>query len=281
MGHAPSGGCGGGTRRGATNRRSLHRHACGIAMMRLFDEFAHRYDLHTPPVHYQHDHDFVLETLRSWSMPCHVLDVGCGTGAFLEKALRNGMQVRGVDASPGMVREAEKRLGRDVVRVQRMQELTEQSTYHAIVSLSWTINYCESYTELVDVLHRFHQALRPGGGVVLQIAHAKHAPVEVMEDREPGPGGQPEDVLFLYGFRRLPNQLDELEAQYVYACKSLGEMMHEQHRLHVADARAVASCAQKAGFKDVQLFDSFRRDAFSGALSPFLVARKSGGGGEA
>ncbi|MCY1031273.1 class I SAM-dependent methyltransferase [Corallococcus sp. BB11-1] len=247
-------------------------------MMRLFDEFAHRYDLHTPPGHYQHDHDFVLEMLRSWAMPCYVLDVGCGTGAFLEKALRSGMRVQGVDASPGMVREAERRLGRDVVTVQRMQELEAQSTYHAIVSLSWTINYCESYPELVAVLRRFHRALRPGGGVVLQIAHASHAPVEVMEDREPGPGGKPEDILFLYRFHRLPSGSDELEAQYVYACKSLGEMMHERHLLRVADARAVVSCAQNAGFEDVQLFNSFRRDAFSDALSPFLVARKPGGG---
>jgi SAM-dependent methyltransferase len=246
-------------------------------MTRLFDEFAHRYDLHTPPEHYRHDHDFVLATVRAWAAPCYVLDVGCGTGVFLEKARREGMRVRGVDASPGMVREAETRLGRDVVAVQRMQALADGPTYDAIVSLSWTLNYCESQSELLDVLRRFYRALKPGGGVVLQVAHAAHAPVGVMEDRETGPGGTPEDILFLYRFRRLPGQADELEAQYVYACKSLGELLHERHLLRVADARVVATCAREAGFEAVQLFDSFRRDAFSGSLSPFLLARRPGG----
>jgi SAM-dependent methyltransferase len=247
-------------------------------MMRLFDEFACRYDLHTPPEHYRHDHDFVLETVRSWATPCHVLDVGCGTGVFLDKARREGMQVRGIDASAAMVHEAEKRLGRDVVAVQRMQELDEGPTYHAIVSLSWTLNYCESRSELLDVMRRFHRALRPGGGVVLQVAHAAHAPVGVMEDREAGPGGTPEDILFLYRFRRFAGEVDQLEAQYVYACKSLGEMLHERHLLRVADATIVATCAREAGFEEVQLFDSFRRDAFSGSLSPFLLGRKPSGG---
>lgn len=247
-------------------------------MTRLFDEFAHRYDLHTPPEHYRHDHDFVLETVRSWATPCHVLDVGCGTGVFLDKARREGMRVRGVDASPGMVREAETRLGRDVVAVQRMQELEEGQTYHAIVSLSWTLNYCESRSDLLDVLRRFYRALQPGGGVVLQVAHAAHAPVGVMEDRETGPGGTPEDVLFLYRFHRLAGESDELEAQYVYVCKSLGELLHERHLLRVADATVVATCAREVGFEEVKLFDSFRRDAFSGSLSPFLLGRKPGGG---
>jgi ubiquinone/menaquinone biosynthesis C-methylase UbiE len=247
-------------------------------MTRLFDEFAHRYDLHTPPEHYRHDHDFVLETLRSWATPCHVLDVGCGTGVFLDKARRQEMRIRGIDASPAMVREAETRLGRGLVAVQRMQELAEGPAYHAIVSLSWTLNYCESHSELLHVLRRFHRALLPRGGVVLQVAHAANAPVGVMEDRERGPGGTPDDVLFLYRFRRIAGEPDDLEAQYVYVCKSAGELLHERHLLRVADATAVATCAREAGFEEVKLFDSFRRDAFSGSLSPFLLARKPAGG---
>ena len=38
-------------------------------MHRLFDDFAHRYDLHTPPGHYQHDHAFVLEQAAALGEP--------------------------------------------------------------------------------------------------------------------------------------------------------------------------------------------------------------------
>jgi ubiquinone/menaquinone biosynthesis C-methylase UbiE len=243
-------------------------------MYRLFDEFSHRYDLHTSPDHYQHDHDFVLEVVRRWGSPCHILDVGCGTGVFLEKALRAGLVAKGIDASPGMVRVAERRLGQGVVSIRRMQELEEDRSYHAIISLSWTLNYCEDQNELLDVLQRFHRALNPGGGVILQVAHAAHAPVGIWEDREPGPSGEPDDVLFLYRFHRMDATQNVLAADYIYACKSRGELLHEQHLLHVADARAVAACMQKVGFAELELYDSFRRDPFHGSVSPFVVGRK-------
>jgi ubiquinone/menaquinone biosynthesis C-methylase UbiE len=250
-------------------------------MYRLFEEFAHRYDLHTSPNHYRHDHDFVLEAVRQWGSPCHVLDVGCGTGVFLEKARQTGLMARGIDASHGMVREAERRLGAGVVDVKRMQDLVEERAYHAIVSLSWTLNYCEDRDELLDVLRRFYRALKPGGGVILQVAHAAHAPTDILEDREPGPAGEPDDVLFLYRFRRMESEPSMMAADYVYACKSRGELLHEQHLLRIADARVMATCMREVGFMGVELYDSFRRDTFHSSVSPFLVGHKVAGSGAA
>jgi hypothetical protein len=41
--------------------------------------------------------------------------------------------------------------------------------------------------------------------------------------------------------------------------------------LRVANARAVAERVRQAGSTDVELFDSFRQDAFVGSPSPFIV----------
>ena len=73
-------------------------------MYLLFDALAHRYDLHTPPDHYRHDHAFVLEQAATLGSPCRLLDVGCGTGVLVEKARRAGVLAMGIDASPGMIR---------------------------------------------------------------------------------------------------------------------------------------------------------------------------------
>ena len=241
---------------------------------RLFGEAADRYDWHTPPHHYQHDHAFVLSHLPR--LPGKVLDVGCGTGVFLEKAGAADFDAVGIDASPQMVSIASNRVGKKRVRLQRMQDLSEDATYNAIVSLSWTFNYVRSFREAKQVLQRFFIGLRPGGRLILQIAHAANASGLLFEDREPGQQGQVDDILFLYRFRQAPNNPGELWAQYVYGCKSRNELVSEEHVLHAADANRVAEKAAAIGYRDVTLFDSWRGDPFRGSIMPFLVADRPG-----
>src|SRR5437764_4988436 len=120
-------------------------------MYRLFHEFAPRYDLPTPPGHYKHDHAFVIsEALRVAPSNCRLLDVGCGTGVFLEAALAAGIDAHGLDAAPEMIEVAVARVGGDRARVQRMQEIDEVGAYDVVCSLSWTIHYAESLAELED-----------------------------------------------------------------------------------------------------------------------------------
>lgn len=238
----------------------------------LFGRMADRYDWHTPPQHYQHDHSFVLSRLPP--PPCRVLDVGCGTGVFLEKAVAAGFDAVGFDASPEMVSVASRRVGPGRVRVERMQEIREVASYDAVVSLSWSFNYVSSFEEAREVLGRFYSALRPSGRLILQIAHAPNATGALNEDRELGPEGQADDVVFLYRFYSVPRRRGELQAQYVYGCKSCAELVFEEHRLEAADAHEVASEAFAVGFQDVELFDSWHGEPLNHSISAFLLARR-------
>jgi SAM-dependent methyltransferase len=238
----------------------------------LFGRAADRYDWHTPPHHYQDDHAFVLSRLPP--APCRILDVGCGTGVFLEKAIAAGFDAIGLDASAEMVALTARRVGPDRARVCRMQQLSESSSYDAIVSLSWSFNYVDSFAEANNVLGHFFNAMRPGGQLILQLAHAANATGALNEDREPGPDGIADDVLFLYRFRPIRDHSGELIAQYVYGCKSRAELIFEEHRLAAADARVVAYEASAIGFQNVELLDSWRGDTLERSVSAFLLARR-------
>lgn len=234
-------------------------------MYRLFHEFAHRYDLHTPPGHYKHDHAFVIsEALRVAQSNCRLLDVGCGTGVFLEAALAAGIDAHGLDAAPEMIEVAAGRVGRDRVRVQRMQEIDEVGAYDVVCSLSWTIHYAESLAELEDVIARCRRALRPGGLLILQVANDQAMTGAVNVDVEAGPDGEPRDTYFIHRFRPLYDGEHRVIADYVYASRSNKDLLTEQHRLLFANPTVLEHAIRIAGFRCGGVINSF-------AISPFIV----------
>lgn len=237
-------------------------------MYRLYQEFAHRYDLHTPPDHYKHDHRFVLgHALRVAPTNCRLLDVGCGTGVFLEKAVAVGIDAYGIDSAPEMIAVARERLDGDRVRVQRMQEISDRNAYHAVCALSWTIHYCETEAELGDVLRRLHDALVPGGLLVLQVADDEQMTGEVNVDREPGSSGEPDGTLFIHQFRPLRDAEHRVRADYVYVSQEHDELLSEQHELRFANPSSIADAMRRTGFDAVQV-------VCLTPVTPFVLGRK-------
>jgi len=234
---------------------------------RLFREFAHRYDLHTPPGHYQHDHAFVIgEALRVAPANCRLLDVGCGTGVLLEAAIAAGIDGRGIDTSPEMVEVARRRLGNDRVRIQGMQEIAEVNVYDVITVISCTIHYCESAAELDEVISRCRNALRPNGLLVVQVMNEELMTGAVNVDREPGPAGEPEDTFFIHRFRPLHDDDHCVIADYVYASRAFRELVSEEHELRFANAPLMVNALRRAGLRKVDMINS-------SSISPFVLGK--------
>lgn len=235
-------------------------------MYRLFHDFAHRYDLHTPPGHYKHDHAFVIsEALRVAPENCRLLDVGCGTGVFLQAALAAGIDAHGLDVAPEMIEVAAGRVGAERVRVERMQDIDEVAAYDVICSLSWTIHYAESLAQLEDIIARCRRALRPGGLLILQVANDEAMTGAVNVDVEPGPAGEPDDTFFIHRFTPLRDVEHRVNAEYVYASRANGELLVERHELRCASPVVVADILRSAGFTEVAVVNS-------SAIAPFITA---------
>lgn len=235
-------------------------------MHRLYREFAHRYDLHTPPGHYQHDYAFVLRQATRLSESCRLLDVGCGTGVFLENAIAAGHDGYGIDSSTEMVEVARRRLGNQRVRVQRMQDLAEEDVYHLVCSISWPIHYCATEQELLDVLRRFRRSLRSGGIVLLQVANDEQMDGAVRVDREPGPRGEPDDTLFIHRVTPTRDRQHRFTVEYVYASQHHEELLYETHELRFASPSLIVEALQAADFNDVEVVDP-------GSIAPFIIGK--------
>lgn len=67
-------------------------------------------------------YEFFLQTISS-AVDVKLLDVGCGTGYFAKLASEKGFDVTGLDATPGFIEEAKKRLPNGNFIVGEMEEL--------------------------------------------------------------------------------------------------------------------------------------------------------------
>ena len=238
-------------------------------MYRLYHEFAHRYDLHTPPDPSKQDHRFVIDqALRVAPAGCRLLDVGCGTGVFLEKAVAAGIDAHGIDAAPEMVDIARQRLSGERVRVQRMQEISGGETYHVVCALSWTIHYCETVAELDEVVRRCRDVLLPGGVLILQVADDEQMTGAVNVDREPSSKGEPDDTFFIHRIRPLRDPEHRVQADYVYASQEHAELLAEQHELKFAHPTLIGDAMRRAGFDEV-------RTTSLVPVTPFVIGLKS------
>ena len=96
-----------------------------------------------------------------------ILDVACGTGAHL-RYLRRRFEVAGVDADPAMIAIAQERLSDVPLRVARMQDLTVEAPFDALICLFGSIGYVRDEDELRTTIAHFAGAVGSGGLVIVE-----------------------------------------------------------------------------------------------------------------
>ena len=101
--------------------------------------------------------EYVLSNLNKSTF---LLDVGCGNGKFLYDTKKlTETQVRGVDISETAVRAAKENFGLDIFRGSITEAPFENDSFDLITA--W--QYLEHVPRPLEVLHRFHQLLKPDG----------------------------------------------------------------------------------------------------------------------
>jgi SAM-dependent methyltransferase len=94
-----------------------------------------------------------------------VLDVGCGTGVFLRMCADRGATVSGLDASPGLLELARRRVPSADVRLGDLQVLPYADDSFAVVTGFTSFFFAD---DMVAALREAGRVARPGAPVVIQ-----------------------------------------------------------------------------------------------------------------
>lgn len=95
-----------------------------------------------------------------------LVDIGCGYGYFVEKALKNGWKASGIDISEKAVKEATAR-NLDA-RVMTIEELAEAGERFEVVTMFYVL---EHLIDPLGTLSLLKNIIRPGGLLVLRLPH--------------------------------------------------------------------------------------------------------------
>jgi len=105
-----------------------------------------------------------LRELRSTCPAGRVLDVGCGTGAFLTVCRAEGYHVEGIELSPYASRLGRERLGLDI-HTGRLEEMEAPVPFDVITM--W--DFLEHTSEPVTILRAARRLLAKGGHLLMTV----------------------------------------------------------------------------------------------------------------
>ena len=125
------------------------------------ETYDHHYDHHRGRNYHTHISNYLIRALPAAG---ELLDIGCGTGLFVEKYIRHGGSATGLDISAAMVRQARARCGSCEFTVGTGERIPFRDGSFDAVSSLLVFSYLR---EPAAMLSETYRVLRPGGAVAI------------------------------------------------------------------------------------------------------------------
>ncbi len=144
-----------------------------LELMRRYDETAGAYDRRYEEIQ-RAKYRIVARNLPKRAR--RALDIGCGTGMFLEELSRHAKFVVGVDVSPEMLQVANVRRGKAALLLADADQLPfADGSFDAVVSVTLLQNMPDPAATVKEVM----RVLKLGGTAILTVLKRKHQQAEL------------------------------------------------------------------------------------------------------
>jgi SAM-dependent methyltransferase len=178
-----------------------------------------------------------------------VVDLGCGSGLWAQELVKAHYQVLGVDISESMIAIAQTRVPEAEFRVESLFK-ADIPPCNAVTSIGECLNYLfdpdSDRQTLLQLFHRIHSALTPGGVFIFDIAE----PGQVVQGTTTRGFTEGEDWVVLV--EKEEDREQGTLTRRIITFRQVGELYRrddEVHRLRLYQAADVAEELHQVGFQ--------------------------------
>ncbi len=197
--------------------------------------------------------------------PKTALDLGCGTGILCERLHREGMRVRGMDFSSGMIGIA--RQGSPEIRYEVADMVTyrPEETFDLVTCTGDALNHIPALADVEKIFENVHAYLAPGGYFIFDILNEGE-----VSDSEPFEMDFDAHTRVWFQMTRPEEKKVTLT---IRVWEDGTEQFEENIRETVHDPAAICGLLEKAGLQVLRCADRLLNDGGHGTTW-FVIARK-------
>lgn len=239
-------------------------------MSKFYSEIAKYYDFIFPTGSAQ------LQLIRELAgkPPKDVLDAACGSGGYSQRLLDDGYTVAAIDLDESMIEkliEKAPAVNAQVLNILDIEKLNRK--FNLIFCIGNSIVHLNSDDEICEFFNLCVRCLKPGGRLLLQIVNYDRV---LAKDVRSLPTIKNDDagLTFERYYTYLP---DEHKVDFRTVLRVDGTELENHQKLHPIRSQELATLLRRAGFRNIELFGSFKRDEFDPMNSFPLVATASAG----
>ncbi|RRD40072.1 class I SAM-dependent methyltransferase [Leptotrichia sp. OH3620_COT-345] len=240
----------------------------------MHKEFAEIYDVFMKHVDYKGWYKFLKSYMKNKG---EVLDLGCGTGEFIYRFLKDGFSVTGVDISADMLKIAEEKIKSKNIKISSYKLIKDNIvSYSHIKKVDYvicnfdTVNYLENKKEFEKFIDKSAENLKKGGYLIFD-AVTEEIFEEIFEngiflDEEP-------EYTSIWRYEKLSFEKYFVEIDLFIKQKeeeNLFRKYNEQHNKFIYDPQWIVKTVQSKGF---EIFDVAKNPDF-GESRIFFIFKK-------
>lgn len=200
--------------------------------------------------------------------PKNILDIACGSGGYSKQLSDIGYNITAIDANETMIEKLKEKDSSIEAHLMNMLDIDRlNNNYDFLFCIGNSMVHLDNQKEMLDFLNKCKERLNQGGRLLIQIVNYDRILINDVK-RLPTIENTEVDLVFERNYEYLP---EEHKIEFKTILKVGEASLENRVLLHPLTSNELVELLNQAGFKNIQLYGSFKKAEYNSMNSFPLV----------